>query len=138
MANKWYPLGLQAFAEGLVDFLTDTIKVALVAQPYTFSSSDQFVANLDAGSPATSQIVARSPAITGKSAANGILNGNGPTLSAVSGVPVYYAVLYKDTGIDATSPLLVYYDTGTNIPLTPNGGDVTVQFDSGPNKIAAL
>jgi hypothetical protein len=59
-------------------------------------------------------------------------------ISAVTGSVVSYVVLYKDTGSDATSELLVYWDTGTGIPLTPNGGDVSVNFDTGPNKIAAL
>jgi hypothetical protein len=138
MANQWYPLGLQHFAQGDIAFLTDTIKIALVAQPYTFHSTDQFVSDLVGGSPATSQIVARSSALGTKTTTDGVLNAAGPTLSAVSGVPVYYVVLYKDTGSDATSPLLVFWDTGTGLPLTPNGGDIIVSFDSGPNKIAAL
>jgi hypothetical protein len=137
MANKFYPLGLQHFAQGDIAFLTDTIKVALVAQPYTFSATDQFVSNLTAGSPAISQIVARSGAVTGKSAAAGVLSGNVPNLTAVSGAPVYYVVLYKDTGSDATSPLIVYYDTGTNLPLTPNGGDISATFSS-PNFFGAI
>jgi|SRR5271170_3900872 len=137
MANRFYPLGLQAFAEGQVDFLTDTIKLALVAQPYSFDSTDQFVADLQAGSPAVSQIVTRSGALTTPSAANGVLSADPATFTAVTGVPVFYLVLYKDTGSDATSPLLIFYDTGTNIPLTPNGGDVVASFSS-PNFLGAL
>lgn len=138
MANQWYPKGLQHFAQGDIAFLTDTIKIALVAQPYTYHSTDEFVTDLMAGSPSVSQIVVRSSALGTKTTTNGVLNAAGPTLSAVSGVPVYYVVLYKDTGSDATSELLVYWDTGTGLPLTPNGGDVVVSFDTGPNKIAAL
>jgi hypothetical protein len=132
MANKWYPKGLQHFAQGDIAFLTDTIKVALVATAYTFSSSDEFVTALGAN------IVARSSALASKTTTNGVLNANSPVISAVTGSVVSYVVLYKDTGSDATSELLVYWDTGTGIPLTPNGGDVSVNFDTGPNKIAAL
>jgi hypothetical protein len=132
MANKWYPKGLQHFAQGDVAFLTDTIKVALIATAYTFSASDEFVTALGAN------IVARSSALGTKTTTNGVLNAASPVISAVTGSTVSYVVLYKDTGSDATSELLVYWDTGTGIPLTPNGGDVSVNFDTGPNKIAAL
>ena len=32
-------------------------------------------------------------------------------------------VIYKDTGTEATSPLLAMIDTATGLPITPNGGD---------------
>ncbi len=39
--------------------------------------------------------------------------------------------LLKDTGVAGTSDLLVYWDTGvTNLPFTPNGGDVNVTFNA--------
>ena len=34
--------------------------------------------------------------------------------------------------------LIAYIDTGTNLPITPNGGDVTVAWDSGANRIFTL
>lgn len=133
MANKWYPLGLSHFAKGDIAFLTDTIKIALIKTAYTFATTDEFVTDLGAN------IVFRSSALGTKTVGSGgVLNAASPTLTAVSGSTVSYVVLYKDTGVDATSELLVYWDTATGLPLTPNGGDVTVNFDTGPNKIAAL
>ena len=34
--------------------------------------------------------------------------------------------------------VIAYIDTGTNIPIVPNGGDVTVAWDNGANKIFTL
>jgi hypothetical protein len=31
-----------------------------------------------------------------------------------------------------------YIDAATGLPLTPNGGDVTIQWDNGANKIFKL
>jgi hypothetical protein len=39
-------------------------------------------------------------------------------------------VIYKDSGADATSWLLVFLDSGTNMPFTPNGGNVTIQWSA--------
>jgi hypothetical protein len=47
-------------------------------------------------------------------------------------------VIYKDTGTAATSPLIAYIDTATGLPVTPNGGDITVTWDNGSNKIFKL
>jgi len=34
--------------------------------------------------------------------------------------------------------VIAWFDTGTNLPVVPNGGDVTVQWDSGANRIFTL
>jgi hypothetical protein len=47
-------------------------------------------------------------------------------------------VIYKDTGVAGTSPLLMYIDTITGFPLATNGGDIIVQWDNGAYKIYAM
>jgi hypothetical protein len=39
-------------------------------------------------------------------------------------------VIYKHTGTESTSTLIAYIDSGTNLPVTPNGGDITVQWNA--------
>ena len=34
--------------------------------------------------------------------------------------------------------LIAFYDTGTNLPVVPNGGDVTVTWSSGSDKMFTL
>ena len=47
-------------------------------------------------------------------------------------------ILYQHTGTDATARLIAYIDTATGLPVTPNGGDITIVWDDGPNKIFKL
>ena len=53
----------------------------------------------------------------------------------VSGSTINAIVIVKDTGTEATSPLIAYIDTATGLPITPNGGDIIVTWDNGINKI---
>jgi len=60
------------------------------------------------------------------------------SLAGPAGVTVEAIALYKDTGLDITSPLIAYIDTATGLPLTLNGGDVTLVWDTGANKIYSI
>jgi hypothetical protein len=39
-------------------------------------------------------------------------------------------VLFVDTGNAATDALIAFIDTGTGLPVTPNGGDITVTVNA--------
>lgn len=60
------------------------------------------------------------------------------TFTAVTGDVCEALVIYKHTGTEATSRLIAYIDTATGLPVTPNGGNITVTWDSGANKIFTL
>ena len=51
-------------------------------------------------------------------------------LDSGTGLRVVAFIVSGTIGQDATNPLLGYYDTGTNIPINSNGGDVTLNFAS--------
>jgi hypothetical protein len=57
------------------------------------------------------------------------------TFTTVTGDPSEALVIWKDTSNEATSPLIMYIDTATGLGVTPNGGDITVTWDNGANKI---
>ena len=77
-------------------------------------------------------------ALTGEAVSGNVFDANDATFTAVSGVQSEALILYKHTGVEATSRLICYIDTATNLPVTPNGGDITVAWDAGANKIFAL
>ena len=58
----------------------------------------------------------------------GALDAANEVLSSVSGNPIDSYMVLNSVTDDATSPLMIYYDTGTNIPTTPNGGDITIAW----------
>ncbi len=134
--NSWYPKGLEHFAQGDVNFLTANIKAALVTSAYTPASTDEFLAVISGISGA---IVARSGNVSGKSVTGGVLNCSNFTIPLVAnGHVIKYVVFYKDTGVDATSILLLVDDTGNNLPTTTDGADLGFQVSTAPNKLGAL
>lgn len=101
-----------------VNFVTDTIKILFYAS--TFNSANEFVSDLTGAS-----IVARSNALTGKAVTLGVFSAANLTVSAVSGPAFSEVILYKDSGADASSPLVAIFDVST---FTPAGTDVNVVF----------
>lgn len=134
MANALYGLGRQAFLDGDIDWSNDNIKVCLVdTGTYTVAiDTHQFLDDL-------SGVVATSGNLASKSSTLGVADAADVTFSSVSGSSAEAIVIYKDTGNSATSPLIAYIDTvSSGLPVTPNGGDITITWDSGANKIFKL
>ena len=68
-----------------------------------------------------------------------MLEGGDVTFTAVTaGDTSEGVVIYKDTGVEATSPVLLYIDAITGFPLATNGGDITAAWDNGAYKIFSL
>jgi hypothetical protein len=139
MSNSWYAKGLGHFAQADINFPSANIKAALVTSAYTPDTSatgDEFLSTISGIGGA---IVARSANLAGKTNVGGVLNCSNITFSLVPvGHVIKYVVLYKDTGSDASSLLILIDDTGQNLPTTTDGGDLVYQVSSGPNKLGAL
>lgn len=135
MANALYDKGREGFLDGSIDWDTDTIKVCLVdGADYTPNlATHDFLDDI-----AGAGIVATSGALAGKTVTAGVADANDVTLTAVTGDPSEYLVIYKDTGSSATSRLIALIDTATGLPITPNGADINIVWSSGANKIFKL
>lgn len=133
MANELYGLGREKFLAGDIDWANDDIKVVLVdSGAYTPSIDvDEFFDDI-------ASVIATSGNLAGKTETLGVADANDITFSSVSGVQSEYLVIYKDSGTPSTSPLIALIDTATGLPVTPNGGDIIVQWDDGANKIFKL
>ncbi len=135
MANALYDLGREAFLTGSIDWATDDIRAILVdTGTYTVDLATH--AALD--DIAAGARVAVSASLGTKTTTAGVADAADVTFSAVSGATVEAVVLYKHTGVESTSLLIAYIDTATGLPVTPNGGDISVTWDSGANKIFKL
>ena len=132
MANTLYDSARQGFLEAQINWLTDTMKVLLVdSGAYTPNvSTHQFLADI----PISSRI-AGPVTLTAKTTTGGAADAADVTFTSVSGASIDMIVIYKDTGTEATSPLIAMIDTATGLPITPNGGDIIVTWDNGVNKI---
>jgi len=116
----------------VVSWEADDIRAILIdaADDTIVPNTDQDLADIVAGAR-----VAVSANLGSKTA---VLSGNtltmdaaDTTLSAVTGDQAEQVVLYKHTGTEGTSPLIVFFDTfGSGMPVTPNGGDIQIQWNA--------
>ena len=134
MANAWYRKGAEKVLLAQVDFDTDTIKARLVKNTYAQNlSTDEFISSVTAITGSTDQTLSNT------SVTDGVFDADDITFTAVpAGETSEGVVIYKDTGVAGTSPLLMYIDTITGFPLATNGGNVVIQWDNGAYKIVSL
>ena len=133
MANLLYPKGKENLLLGNFDLSGANIKVALIdTGTYTYSA-----AHVDIGD--ISGVVGTAQTIANITVTDGIVDGDDVSYTAVTGNSVEAIVIYVDSGVEATSYLVAYIDTDvTGLPVTPNGGDIALTWDSGANKIFKL
>lgn len=117
-----------------VDMDGDTLKVVLVDEgtDTPVPSTDDFLDDIAAGARVATGTLA------GKTVTGRVFDASDLTFTAVSGASIESIVIYKDTGTESTSRLIAYINTATNLPVTPNGGDITFSWDNGANKIFSL
>jgi hypothetical protein len=123
MANLLYPKYKEVLLQAGINLSSGSVKALLVdAADYTYSATHQFLSDV-----AGAGRVATSGALGSKTFVSGVFDSADPTFSAVSGDQSEIIILFVDTGVAGTSPLIAYYDTGiTGIPVTPSGGDINV------------
>lgn len=149
MANALYDLGRQGFLEGAIDWDTDTIRDALIresgggAGPYYTPNlaTDNDMADVPDNADCRVDGVGPSTGVTlgTKTVTAGVADAADSTHATVAaGDAIQSIVIYSDTTTDATSRLIANIDTATGLPVTPNGGDITVTWDDGANKIFKL
>lgn len=129
MANALFDGGkerLLGHATETIDLLADNIKAVLVdTGVHTINTAtDVHLDDLTAGS-----VEATSGNLTSKTTTSGAFDAADVTFASVaSGPSIEAVVLYKDSGTASTSPLIAVIDTATGLPVTPSGGDITVQW----------
>lgn len=135
MPNALFDKARERYLLGQLNWSTDSIKAVLVdSGAYTVNlTAHEFLSDIG-----TTARIATSGDFTGKATAGGAADANDVTFSSVTGASIEAIVLYRDTGTASTSPLIAWIDTATGLPITPNGGDIIVTWDNGPNKIFKL
>lgn len=143
MANALYDAGREGFLGGDLDWDAHNIKLGMIdTADYTvnLSTHDFFndVAPDLTPSGGTDPLVAISGNFANKTKVAGVADADDITLTSVSGDVSEAIIILRDSGAVATSNLIAYIDTATGLPVTPNSGNIVVQFDSGSNKIFKL
>lgn len=129
MANAMYGLARQKFGNGEIDWIDHDIKAILIDEAdYTVSIDvDEFLDDIPAGAR-----VDTSGNLATKTNVLGAMGAAATVLSSVTGDEFEAIVVYRDTGVEGTSPLILNIDTdsGGAISVIPNGGDITITWPS--------
>jgi hypothetical protein len=134
MANALYDAGREGFLGGDNDWDNDHRVILVDAADYTKDlATHNFLDDVPGGAR-----VAVSGALTGKSKTAGVADADDVVLSSVTGDPSEQLVIYQHTGTESTSDLVANIDTATGLPVTPNGANINITWDSGANKIFKL
>lgn len=145
MANALYNKARESFLSQnpALDWDSDTIKITLIdtgnytvnLSTHQYMNTNTVPAAAKVGSPVT---------LASKTVTDGVADAADVTFTAVTGASVEALIIWKDGGGGGTSAsgttdlLIAYVDSGTGLPVTPNGGDISCVFDSGSNRIFKL
>lgn len=123
MANLVYPsAGVSILAAG-INFVSDTIAATLVdGADYTYSAAHDFYD--DVGAPG--RVAAGN--LASKTTTGGTFDAADLVLSAVTGDPTEIIILREADGAEAAQQLIIMWDTGVSV--TPNGGNITIQWNA--------
>ena len=127
MANAIYPKWKEAVLNGGTGVaLSGTLKVTLVdLADYTYGATHDFIDDV----PAAARVATAT--LGTKTYTNGLLDAADTTFTTVTGDVSEALILWLDTGVESTSRLFAYFDTGvTGLPVTPNGGNINITWNA--------
>jgi hypothetical protein len=136
MSNTLYPKFKKRCATTGGNLVAGTVKAVLIdLAQYTYSANHEFLSDIAAGARVGTHV-----ALTNKTVSDlGVFDADNASFTGLSGAPTLEAViLYVDTGVEATSPLVLIYDTATGLPIGAGAASGTITWDNGSNKIFAL
>lgn len=134
MANALFTPGREGLLLAEIDWDGAVIKCALV-RAYTYAASHKFVSDV---TTAGGVLHVTSGALTAKTGTGGTADAADVTFTAVPSNASGHGVLVFQSsavtgGADVAATaqrLIAYYDTGTNLPVVPNGGDVSIAWSA--------
>jgi len=145
VANGFYQQGMKHFSRGNVKwifdatptsgedddirtFLVDTADYTVDLATHEFRDATGLAAGIEESSGAMTLV---------DGAADGIVDASDVVFTGTAGDNCEGILVVQEKGSAATSRLLFWWDTAGGLPVTL-GGDVTVAWDNGANKIAKI
>jgi len=117
-------------ATDAVDFIAGPIKAVLLDEgAYTYAATHTHYSDAVVGAIGTPQTIT-TPTVG--SVAVGVFDGDNVTFTAVSGASVESILLFQSNGgANTTWPLIGVIDqVASGLPVTPNGGDITITWNA--------
>lgn len=135
MANGLYDKARKAFLDGDLSWTGDNIKVVLVDDTYSVNlASHEFLVDIQQSSR-----VSTSSLLANKQSTDGVADADDVSFSLVpNNRQVKALIIFQENLDESSSKLIAYIDTATGLPFMGNGGNITLQWDNGANKIFKL
>ena len=124
--SSLYLVAKMGFLRGQINWESNTFRVLALSNGY----KPNFINDTAVSAVPSAAIVARSAALTGQSAANGVAQAANTSFTSVSGPGIIALMVYKDFNNDTLSIPIVYIDSGRSLPAVPSGGNMTVSWDT--------
>lgn len=138
MSNASYTAFRSGILTGQYDLDTAVLKCALVTG-YTYNAANSFLSDVTTaggtlnGTPAT----LTNPVVTG-----GVFDADDCTITTTASASAHVLIVYQASAVTggadvpATQQRLCwFFDTGTNLPITPGAGNVTITWPNTSGKI---
>lgn len=127
--NALYDKAREAFGNGSINLGTDTIKAILVdAASYSpDTTTHQYLSSVPGGARIGTAVT-----LGTKSNVGGVFDAADVSFTGLVGAPtIEYILIYKDTGADATSPLIAIIDGFQNVTVSAAaaGGATSISLD---------
>lgn len=137
MSNTIYPSARESYLTGGLDWGSDDMRVILLDSTYVYDPTDDFLDDVPGGAR-----LATSGSLTGKTTTDGVADADDVTFPTVAaGDTVTSVIIYKHTGTESTSDLVLYMDetaAGAAINRLTDGNDIVVRWSNSATKIFKL
>lgn len=139
MANASYTKFKEGMMNAEYDVDTAVIKVALV-RGYTFSAAHTTMADVVGAGGGT--INAASAALTNCVYTGGVFDADDTTITTSASATNHVLIVYQASAVtggadvaQSAQKLMLFFDTGTNLPIQPGAGTLTITWPSGSGRI---
>ena len=141
MAKALFDPGREGFLRSEIDWDTATLKVSLL-RGYSFNSTHKFVSDVTGAGG----VLVATATLTTPTTTNGVASADPVTFSSVpTGAACGALLIYQSSAVtggadvaQSAQRLIAFIDSATGLPVTPNGGNINIAWDTGTNKIFKL
>lgn len=138
MANASYTAFKNGILGGQFDLDTAVTKCALVAG-YVYAAGHTFWSDV---TTAGGVVNGTAVALTNPTLVGGVFDADDCVITTTASGSTHALIVYQASGVaggadvaPSAQRLMFYFDTGTNLPITPGAGNVTITWPSTAGKI---
>ena len=126
MSSGMYEKGVASLMAGNIDLINDVISCLLIDSDFYAPNlnNDQYQSSIPEASIIAELV------LTGKTIDVTKFKADDSIFTSVTGAKVDAIIIYKTTDAKSTSELIAYIDNAPEFPITPDGTNITLAWDT--------